>query len=582
MKIASTIVLSITLLGYTLTSAHAYIGKSILDFEKEITAGIKNFDETFTDGVRVKEMTWCGNPDSDFKKGMQLLALGEGLWKIKFFAYYEILKNRYIIYNVSFTKLLAQQGQSETITDRQRAIINHHTWAADNKLEFTNLKNMVVPQNQAIRLTVTSKLLPALLDKKKKQFQQFKENYLCIGQTIPQLETRFGKGKKVINPAHPHIERHFEKFDEILKENWKIEVVLWKNLGDKEPVVHQVYYKRKTPFTSQELEWQRYINAGGKRWKDNGMDAHFTKFKTSCGVLLAGVRVLQQEAVIITKAIESALPFRAFIGENFDVLKDRIRTRHNKEFGATSLPENPIENFLFLKKYFVKNIEAHQEAGVHWNIEVLVWQEDNRVYEIKYSKVGKHLSEDDIKQIKNMNNRQLFKEPILMSPNYIRPEKLTVTSKLLPALLDKKKKQFQQFKENYLCIGQTIPQLETRFGKGKKVINPAHPHIERHFEKFDEILKENWKIEVVLWKNLGDKEPVVHQVYYKRKTPFTSQELEWQRYINAGGKRWKDNGMDAHFTKFKTSCGVLLAGVRVLQQEAVLHTKAYSTQMYDN
>ena len=81
----------------------------------------------------------------------------------------------------------------------------------------------------------------------------------------------------------------------------------------------------------------------------------------------------------------------------------------------------------------------------------------------------KHLSPDEIRQIKNMNNREPIKEPILIEPNSIRPEKITVTSKHLLTQLAEKKQQFQQFKENYLCLGQTIQQLEKRFGKGKPV-----------------------------------------------------------------------------------------------------------------
>jgi len=174
-----------------------------------------------------------------------------------------------------------------------------------------------------------------------------------------------------------------------------------------------------------------------------------------------------------------------------------------------------------------------------------------------------------------MNNREPIKEPILIEPNSIRPEKITVTSKHLLTQLAEKKQQFQQFKENYLCLGQTIQQLEKRFGEGKPVNNADQAVKEWHFEKFDPAIKENWKVEVVLWKNLNDIEPVVHQVYYKRKTPFTPQELEWQRYMNAAGKNWQEGGFNPNFAKFKTTDEELLAGVRVLQQEAVIYTQAF-------
>ena len=224
---------------------------------------------------------------------------------------------------------------------------------------------------------------------KKQQFQQFKENYLCIGQTIQQLEKRFGKGKPVNNADQAVKEWHFEKFDPKSKENWEIEVVLWKNLNDIEPVVHQVYYKRKKSFSPQELEWQRYINAAGKKWEENGVDAHFAKFKTKPEGLLAGVRVQQQEAVIYTQAFESAIPFRACIGEDFDELKQRVKVRHGKRFTAKTLPDNSTENFLFLEKYFVKNLKTPQKPGEHWDIEVLVWRDDNKVHEVSYTKAGK-------------------------------------------------------------------------------------------------------------------------------------------------------------------------------------------------
>jgi hypothetical protein len=306
MRIASSIstsVFSIIFLGSSLSSGHAYIGKSIANANNEIIGGIKNWNENVIDGVPVKKMIWRGNPDGAIRKGAQLSALGGGLWEIEISAYKEMQGNQYIIYDVSFTKLRAQLGQPKTITNIQRAIITHHAGTDGNRHKFANLKNKVVPQNQAVKITTSSKQLLTRLDDKKKQLVQFKESYLCIGQTIEQLETRFGKGKKVNNPAHPHIERHFEKFDHSLKENWKIEVVLWKNLNDPEPVVHQVYYKRKTPFEPHELEWQRYINAEGKSWVKDGMDAFFIKFKTTCGELLAGVRIGLQEAVIQTQGL---------------------------------------------------------------------------------------------------------------------------------------------------------------------------------------------------------------------------------------------------------------------------------------
>ena len=192
--------------------------------------------------------------------------------------------------------------------------------------------------------------------------------------------------------------------------------------------------------------------------------------------------------------------FSACIGEDFDGLKQRVKVRHGKTFTAKTLPDNSTENFLFLEKYFVKNLKTPQKPGEHWDIEVLVWRDDNKVHEVSYTKAGKHLSPDEIRQIKNMNNREPIKEPILIEPNSIRPEKITVTSKQFLALLAEKKQQFQKFKENYLCIGQTIQQLEKRFGEGKPVNNADQAVKEWHFEKFDPKSKENWEIEVVLWK----------------------------------------------------------------------------------
>ena len=67
------------------------------------------------------------------------------------------------------------------------------------------------------------------------------------------------------------------------------------------------------------------------------MDAHFAKFKTKPEGLLAGVRVQQQEAVIYTQAFESAIPFRACIGEDFDELKQRVKVRARQKIHSKNL-----------------------------------------------------------------------------------------------------------------------------------------------------------------------------------------------------------------------------------------------------
>jgi|GEM_PF-2475255 len=541
------------------TTLHAYIGQSTENFKRDLGRGI--FDEG-KPSLFVSKMSWQGNPRDC--KANHLKALGDPLWQIEVIAFVEPGKGGQTIHEICYHK-------------RNKGPIN----AAElQQIKFNNKgAGLFLKTITPNRISITSKQFAALLAEKKQQFQKFKENYLCIGQTIQQLEKRFGEGKPVNNADQAVKEWHFEKFDPKSKENWEIEVVLWKNLNDIEPVVHQVYYKRKKSFSPQELEWQRYINAAGKKWEENGVDAHFAKFKTKPEGLLAGVRVQQQEAVIYTQAFESAIPFRACIGEDFDELKQRVKVRHGKRFTAKTLPDNSTENFLFLEKYFVKNLKTPQKPGEHWDIEVLVWRDDNKVHEVSYTKAGKHLSPDEIRQIKNMNNREPIKEPILIEPNSIRPEKITVTSKHLLTQLAEKKQQFQQFKENYLCLGQTIQQLEKRFGKGKPVNNADQAVKEWHFEKFDPAIKENWKVEVVLWKNLNDIEPVVHQVYYKRKTPFTPQELEWQRYIHAQRISWQSDGSDNFFRwKFISADKMLKAGIRVLQQEAVIQTQALHLQ----
>ena len=545
------------------TTLHAYIGQSTENFKRDLGRNLGRgiFDEG-KPSLFESKMSWQGNPRDC--KANHLKALGDPLWLIEVTAFVEPGKGGQTIHEICYRKIT-------------KGPINP---AELQQIEFINKgAGLVLKTIAPNKISITSKQFAALLAKKNQQVQQFKENYLCLGQTIQQLEKRFGEGKQANNADQAVKEWHFEKFDPAIKENWKVEVVLWKNLNDIEPVVHQVYYKRKTPFTTQELEWQRYINAAGKKWGENGVDANFTKFKTTDEKLLAGVRVLQQEAVIYTQAFESALPFPACIGGDFDELKQRVKNRHGKRFTAKTLPDNSTENFLFLEKYFVKNLKNPQKPSVHWDIEVLVWRDDNKVYEVSYTKAGKHLSPDEIQQIKDMNNREPIKEPILIEPNNIRPEKITITSKHLLALLAEKKQQFQQFKESYLCLGQTIQQLEKRFGKGKQVNNADQAVNEWHFEKHDPAVTENWKIEVVLQKNLYDKEPVVHQVYYKRKTPFTPQELEWQRYINAQRTRWQSDGSDNFFRwKFISADKMLKAGVRVLQQESVIQTQALHLQ----
>ena len=231
------------------TTLHAYIGQSTENFKRDLGRGI--FDEG-KPSLFVSKMSWQGNPRDC--KANHLKALGDPLWQIEVIAFVEPGKGGQTIHEICYHK-------------RNKGPIN----AAElQQIKFNNKgAGLFLKTITPNRISITSKQFAALLAEKKQQFQKFKENYLCIGQTIQQLETRFGKGKQVNNANQAAIEWHFEKFDPAptIKENWEIEVVLWKNLNDIEPVVHQVYYKRKTPFTPQELEWQRYINAAGKKWE---------------------------------------------------------------------------------------------------------------------------------------------------------------------------------------------------------------------------------------------------------------------------------------------------------------------------
>ena len=311
------------LIAFTLLLAnatlHAHIGQSIKNFKRDLGRGI--FEQEKIDLFQSK-MTWRGNPADC--KAAHLKALGDALWRIEVTAFVEPGKGGQTIHEICYHKIT-------------KSPINP---AELKQIEFNNKgAGLVLKIIAPNKISIPSKQLAALLAEKKRQFQQFKENYLCIGQTIQQLETRFGKGKQVNNADQSVKEWHFKKFDPApnIKQNWEIEVVLWKNLNDIEPVVHQVYYKRKAPFSLQELEWQRYINAGEKKWKKNGVDADFTKFKTDPEGLLAGVRKLQQEAVIYTKAFESAVPFHASIGENFNILKQRVKIKHDKRFTGKTL-----------------------------------------------------------------------------------------------------------------------------------------------------------------------------------------------------------------------------------------------------
>jgi len=273
---------------------HAHIGQSTEDFKRGLGRDLGRglFTEEKIDPFQSK-MTWQGNPRDC--KAAHLKALGDPLWRIEVTAFVEPGKGGQAIHEICYHKIT-------------KGPINP---AELQQIEFNNKgAGLVLKIIAPNKISIPSKQLAALLAEKKRQFQQFKENYLCIGQTIQQLETRFGKGKQVNNANQAVIEWHFEKFDPAptIKENWEIEVVLWKNLNDIEPVVHRVYYKRKTEFDPQELEWQRSINAGEKKWEENGVDAHFTKFKTTDGDLLAGIKKQSeptrppQEVVICTQA----------------------------------------------------------------------------------------------------------------------------------------------------------------------------------------------------------------------------------------------------------------------------------------
>lgn len=273
----------------------------------------------------------------------------------------------------------------------------------------------------------------------------------------------------------------------------------------------------------------------------------------------------------------------ARIGDNFADLDQKFQTRYERNFQEVPLPASLADNFLFLKKYQLNNLHLNENKGIWagtWTIEVLVWRETNIVHGVSYKKVRSPIPPSLIQAIKNANNPlqggpiESIK-PISLEPNNIRPQKVTITTTQLSSLLAAKNEELQKFKKNYLCIGETLQQLERRFEVITLRNNADKSLTEYHFEKFDDTKKENWTVEILLWKSESDPEPVVHQVYYKRITPFTSQELAWQRYINTQGTRWQPDGSDNHFRwKFITTDKMLKAGVRVLKQEAVLHTQA--------
>ena len=162
---------------------HAHIGQSTEDFKRGLGRDLGRglFTEEKIDPFQSK-MTWQGNPRDC--KAAHLKALGDPLWRIEVTAFVEPGKGGQAIHEICYHKIT-------------KGPINP---AELQQIEFNNKgAGLVLKIIDPNKISITSKQFAALLAEKNQQVQQFKENYLCIGQTIQQLETRFGKGKQVNN-----------------------------------------------------------------------------------------------------------------------------------------------------------------------------------------------------------------------------------------------------------------------------------------------------------------------------------------------------------------------------------------------
>ena len=181
-----------------------------------------------------------------------------------------------------------------------------------------------------------------------------------------------------------------------------------------------------------------------------------------------------------------------------------------------------------------------------WLIEATSWASTGIVHVMKYTKQDGFIPGDMIDQIiaGNRGNRENLAvwDPVF-EPNKAKPVTITIRSKQLDELL--------KFKEQWSVMGLTLKQLEQRFGAGK-LENPGQEPPKYLYQEFDPAHNINWSITVDLWQGIHDKEPVVHQVYYERKTKFSFQELTWLREINSKGWEWEAAGAKSPWLKYKT------------------------------
>ena len=322
MKIATVTIFSIIFLGCSLSSTHAYLGKSISDFNKQrkpVQVGGYYFtDETsIKHGVNIRKMVWQGNPREAFRKETRLPELGLDLWEIAISAFWKSEKNKYIIYEISFIKRNPMPGQPNTITDAQSKIIQHSNKAGDVTIKYTKLNDKKAEKHNAAKITLSSNFLSDELADKKREFKKFKTTYLCIGQTIGQLNEKLGNGQP-INNLDPRPTKW--RFKNLKKPNWTIKITLMKDIGDNEPVAHYVSYHTVGKFEQKELDWFRYINTSDKNWatKESGAldisgDKFYNKYRTDDGTIFASINkldektMLNNEVKIYTKAYSTQM-----------------------------------------------------------------------------------------------------------------------------------------------------------------------------------------------------------------------------------------------------------------------------------
>lgn len=177
-----------------------------------------------------------------------------------------------------------------------------------------------------------------------------------------------------------------------------------------------------------------------------------------------------------------------------------------------------------------------------WLIEATAWASTGIVHEMSYTKQDGFIPDNMLQQI-IMGNRGLAIWDPVFQPNKDKPVTITIRSKEIEELL--------KFKAQWSVMGLTLKELGQRFGPGK-LENPGEEAAKYLFEKFDPAHNINWSITVDLWRDLHDTEPVAHQVYYERKTKFSSKELRWLREINSRGWGWEDAGAKSPWLKYKT------------------------------